>query len=49
MDFGFDAEQKYTQAFEGSDSDSDDESEKTEPDMLLFRHFKMMLHKQEVL
>ena len=36
--FGFEAEQEYGQGLE------DDE----EPDMLMFRHFKMMLHKREV-
>ena len=41
--FGYEAEQKYSQALE--DEDSDDE-ESSKPDMLLFRHFKMMLHKQ---
>ena len=37
--FGFEAEQKYGEAFE-------DEDEK--PDMLLFRHFKMVLHNRKV-
>ena len=36
--FGFEAEQEYGQALEDDD----------EPDMLMFRHFKMMLHKREV-
>ena len=38
ISFGFEAEQEYGQALE------DDEA----PDMLMFRHFKMMLHKKGV-
>ena len=37
--FGYDAEKKYSEAL-GSESKGSD--------MLMFRHFKMMLHRKEV-
>ena len=49
VDFGFDAEQKYSQSIQREDSDSgSDENDSPRSDLLLFRHFKMMLHDQKV-
>ena len=40
--FGYEAEDRYSQAVE------EEEEEGTPDDLLLFRHFKMILHTREV-
>ena len=39
LDFGYEAEKKYGEALEDEDE---------HPDMLMFRHFKMILHNRDV-
>ena len=47
--FGYEAEQQYGEAMAGgSDSDDDDGDGHKLVDVMLFRHFKMLLHKHEV-